>query len=657
MQDVAMNGASKNEEPGKLLLISMPFALPHTPSIQLGTLSAYLKNKGIAVDAYHAYLTCADILSHELAYILSYLPTEEFFYTSFLFPDNFKKHRNKIEKKYNKAIQNLTCEQPLSFQTVLDKIDSFNQELLTTIDFSSYSLIGFSITFDQLRPSIYLAREIKRRHPHIPIVFGGVRCADDLGVSLLKTFPEIDFVVSGEGEETLRSLFLNLQNKKFDQIKGLVWRDNTSVTFNGPPEKLPADGFAIPDYGDYFAKLEMCSPEFKNLVKGYLAIPIEGSRGCWWNKCTFCNLNMQFSGYREKPIERILHEVSSQVEKYQCHSIKFVDNIQSTKDFDAFMTGLIDLNKDLNIFLEIRACLSKEDYRLMQRAGVKVVQIGIEAFGNGMLEKMNKGVTTIENVAALKYCQEFGIIPIYNVIGNYPNETEDDLKETAENVKFLTNFHPPVNISNMLLGHKSRVYCNAHDFNIKEMSVPKNALLFYPKEVCQTLLPNVYDYTRIEDAENDPSAWQEIFREWKQVWDESKAKPLLYFQDATDFLTITDTLSKSSPKCILREIEREVYLFCDTIQTKETILKQFPSLTADHLEEMVEEWVAHRWMFREKDSFLSLAIRLDSGMPPLTYFSQIYPYTEKFLARFKAPLEKSRGAVKLPAWVKFLGKK
>ena len=354
MQDVAMPAASKNEEPGKLLLISMPFALPQTPSIQLGTLSAYLKGKGIAVDTHHAYLRCADILSSELAYILSYSPTNEFFYTSFLFPDNFKKYRNKIEKKYNKAIKNLTYEQPLPFQTVLDKIDSFNQELLTTIDFSIYSLIGFSITYDQLRPSIYLAREIKRRHPHIPIVFGGVRCADDLGVSLLKTFPEIDFVVSGEGEETLASLFLNLQNKRFDRIKGLIWRDNTSVTFNGPPEKLPAGSFSIPDYGDYFAKLEMCSPEFKNFVRGYLALPIEGSRGCWWNKCTFCNLNMQFSGYREKPVERILHEVSSQVEKYQCHSIKFVDNIQRIKDFDAFMTGLKDLNKDLNIFLEIK---------------------------------------------------------------------------------------------------------------------------------------------------------------------------------------------------------------------------------------------------------------------------------------------------------------
>ena len=104
-------------------------------------------------------------------------------------------------------------------------------------------------------------------------------------------------------------------------------------------------------------------------------------------------------------------------------------------------------------------------------------------------------------------------------------------------------------------------------------------------------------------------------------------------------------------------MEREVYLFCDTIQTKEAILKQFPALTADGLEEMVEEWVARRWMFREEDRFLSLAIRLDSGMPPLTYFSQIYPYTEKFLARFKASPEKSQVTLKLPTWLQFLQKR
>ena len=179
---------------------------------------------------------------------------------------------------------------------------SFNEDLLTRLDFAKYSLIGFSVTYDQLKSSIFLSRKIKERHPDIPIVFGGAYCHGDLGISLLKTFSEIDFIVSGEGEETLTTLFKNLAKKEFAAIKGLGWRDNGKVKFNGFPEKLDLDSLPMPEYEDYFRELENCSPHFKKAIKYHLNIPVEGSRGCWWNKCTFCNLNTQYNGYREKSV-------------------------------------------------------------------------------------------------------------------------------------------------------------------------------------------------------------------------------------------------------------------------------------------------------------------------------------------------------------------
>ena len=214
-------------------------------------------------------------------------------------------------------------------------------------------------------------------------------------------------------------------------------------------------------------------------------------------------------------------------------------------------------------------------------------------------------------------------------------------------MKFLANFHPPVGINDMKLGHKSGVYNKAQDFNIKEISVPRNAFRFFPKEVWQTLLPTEYHYTRITDAENEPSSWQKIFREWKHVWEESISTPHLFYQVSTDFLTITDTVSNNSSKCILKGIERKVYLFCDTIQTKENILKQFPDLSSDHLEEIVKVWIAHRWMFREADRFLSLAISLDPTMSPLAYLTQLIPYPDKYLTRWKSPPEKQQNGLKL----------
>ena len=124
---------------------------------------------------------------------------------------------------------------------------------------------------------------------------------------------------------------------------------------------LSLENLPIPDYDDYFNNLEECSSKMKEFIKNYLALPIEGSRGCWWNKCTFCNLNRQYSHYKEKSVEQIIDEVRNQVDRYQCHTIQFVDNVQRAKNFNKLMSGLKGLNKDLDIFLEIRASSLKKE--------------------------------------------------------------------------------------------------------------------------------------------------------------------------------------------------------------------------------------------------------------------------------------------------------
>jgi len=78
-----MNSGNNIGNQGGLLLISMPFSISMVPSIQLGTLCSYLKNKGISVDAHYAYLRCADILTPKLYSILSFNMLDEIFYPYF----------------------------------------------------------------------------------------------------------------------------------------------------------------------------------------------------------------------------------------------------------------------------------------------------------------------------------------------------------------------------------------------------------------------------------------------------------------------------------------------------------------------------------------------------------------------------------------------
>jgi hypothetical protein len=234
---------------------------------------------------------------------------------------------------------------------------------------------------------------------------------------------------------------------------------------------------------------------------------------------------------------------------------------------------------------------------------------------------MNKGVTNIENLAAIKYCQEFGILSIYNLIINYPNEDQCDLQEASENIKFLKSYIPPWAVNSLGIYHGSPVYRNPQNFNIKEIKIPDHALWRFPQKIWQTLISFYYDYTCINDGNDRSLAWQEILKTWQQTGRDRIHRPLLYYQDTGDFLTITDQLSEKSFKRILKGVEHELYLFCDSIQTRSAILKQFPEISPDHLERILEKWIANRWMFREEEKFLSLAIRMSSMISAISYLS------------------------------------
>ncbi|MEA1647607.1 hypothetical protein UAJ10_01070 [Nitrospirillum sp. BR 11164] len=78
-----------------------------------------------------------------------------------------------------------------------NKAAGFIEHCFGQVDWSRYSVVGFSTSFQQTMASLALARRIKAAHPHILIVFGGANCSDEMGVELHRHYPFIDVVVGG----------------------------------------------------------------------------------------------------------------------------------------------------------------------------------------------------------------------------------------------------------------------------------------------------------------------------------------------------------------------------------------------------------------------------------------------------------------------------
>ncbi len=108
---------------------------------------------------------------------------------------------------------------------------------------NSVELIAFSVMpGPQMAASIPICRELRKKHPKIPIVWGGY--FPSLYADAALNAPYIDFAVRGQGEDTLLELLAALRgNRKFAGIRGLSYKDDFGLHVHNPerPMRSPND--------------------------------------------------------------------------------------------------------------------------------------------------------------------------------------------------------------------------------------------------------------------------------------------------------------------------------------------------------------------------------------------------------------------------------
>ena len=183
-------------------LISMPWALFNRPSIQLGSLKSYLRHHcpELSVSTLHPYLETAEVLGETVYQRLStQLWAGEALFSGLLFPERREQALGVFCRELPK--------QPSSDYTAWQQLveEQLSQYLASAVDGESL-LLGFSVCFGQLAPSLWAAGLIRQRHPHLPIVLGGSTITPQAARILPTLYPAITFCLSGEGEKPLRQL-------------------------------------------------------------------------------------------------------------------------------------------------------------------------------------------------------------------------------------------------------------------------------------------------------------------------------------------------------------------------------------------------------------------------------------------------------------------
>lgn len=249
-------------------------------------------------------------------------------------------------------------------------------------------------------------------------------------------------------------------------------------------------GLQAPDYDDYFKTLQSFAPQ----KRFFPVIPVEASRGCWWQTsvrpghgggCAFCNLNLQWNGYRRKRTSQVVSEVDTLTSRHQLLSVAFTDNVLPAGATERLFTGLKRLGKDFKLFSEIRATTPLKSLKQMRAAGMAEVQVGIEALSSRLLQKMNKGVSAIQNLEIMKNCEALGIKNDANLIIYFPGSDDMDVSETLAVLDYAMVFRPLKAVA-FWLGLESPVWRDPTAFQIQAVYNHPHYRVLFPREIAKS---------------------------------------------------------------------------------------------------------------------------------------------------------------------------
>jgi anaerobic magnesium-protoporphyrin IX monomethyl ester cyclase len=299
-------------------------------------------------------------------------------------------------------------------------------------------IVGITAMTSKVNSAILIARKVKESDDKILVVLGGAH-ASILPEETLRGNPQIDFIVRGEGENTILELVKQIQDKtdNFSNILGLTYRTEFGVKSNKPRpaisnlDDLPFPAFHLLPIGKY-----SLHPPFGRKSP---AMPIMISRGCPYG-CIFCSKSVFGNKYRHNSAVYVANQIQLLVEKFGVKEIKFYDDLL-TLDRKWVIDICDELNKRgiaLPWTCETRANLvDKELLESMKVAGCYMIAFGVESGDQGILNTIGKNITMDEIAEAFHLTQEAGISTVGYFMLGAPNETPETIKKTIEFAKKL----------------------------------------------------------------------------------------------------------------------------------------------------------------------------------------------------------------------------
>ncbi len=294
-----------------------------------------------------------------------------------------------------------------------------------------------------------IAQTIKYYDPQIKIVLGGGFVNTELReLKDPRVFDYFDFVTLDAGERPLLALIEHLEGKRSaSRLVRTYIRDQESLAvryMNLMEPDVPFNEIGTPTWEGlpldrYLSLLDMLNPMHRLWSDGrWNKLTI--AHGCYWKKCSFCDVSLDYIGRYEAAEASVLADRIAQIVKETGQTgFHFVDEAAPPKSLKALATELIERDTGISWWGNIRfeKTFTPTLCELLADSGCIAVSGGLEVASDRLLNLMKKGVSIDQVARVTRAFTDAGILVHAYLMYGFPTQTVQDTVDALEYVRQL----------------------------------------------------------------------------------------------------------------------------------------------------------------------------------------------------------------------------
>jgi hypothetical protein len=289
---------------------------------------------------------------------------------------------------------------------------------------------------------------IKEHFPHTRVALGGGFANTELrSITDPRVFEFLDFITLDDGELPVELLHQYTTTASTEPIfkrtfhleKGAVVYNNFSLRQDYKQADL-----GTPDYADllldkYISVIEVANPMHSLWSDGRWN-KLTMAHGCYWGKCTFCDVSLDYIGNYEPLTAQLLADrmeiIIAQTGERGFH---FVDEAAPPALMRELALEILKRNLDTTWWTNIRfeKSFTKDLCILLKASGCIAISGGLEVASDRLLALIDKGVTVEQVARVTRNFTKCGIMVHSYLMYGYPTQTEQETIDSLEMVRQL----------------------------------------------------------------------------------------------------------------------------------------------------------------------------------------------------------------------------